>query len=148
MTRYTCQATPDDQAEIDAITPADAAAEYAADYAPAAATYWVTVDVTDDAGVASKHKIAINPRGPRCTTGTHHDWQSPLEVIGGLAENPGVSGHGGGVRIRTACARCGTYRVIDTWAQDIVDGEQGLESIAYAEPDDASLAWSAAQIAD
>jgi len=85
--------------------------------------------------------IEIEPREPDCEDGQTHDWQSPHEVVGGLEENPGVHGHGGGVVITEICAHCGLYRVTDTWAQDRETGEQGLTSVAYQEADDASSEW-------
>lgn len=84
--------------------------------------------------------VAINPDEPECT-GQEHDWQSPLKVVGGVEENPGVYGHGGGVTITEVCAICGIYRVTDTWAQDPGTGAQGLRSVAYRAKDDVSEAW-------
>jgi hypothetical protein len=60
-----------------------------------------------------------------------HDWQSPHALVGGLKENPGVRGHGGGVVIHEVCVHCGTLRVTDTWAQNPSTGEEGLESVRY-----------------
>lgn len=52
---------------------------------------------------------------PACTSKSGHEWTSPHEVVGGLKENPGVFGHGGGVVIREVCAHCGRQRRTDTW---------------------------------
>lgn len=79
---------------------------------------------------------------PPCVEGHEHDWQSPVSVVGGIKENPGVWGHGGGVIIREACSHCGYFRVTDTWAQDPETGEEGLREVSYEEPDEASLAWA------
>lgn len=87
-------------------------------------------------------KVTIEPIEPDCEDGQSHDWQSPIEVVGGLDENPGVFGSGGGVKITEVCRHCGCYRDTDTWAQDMSDGEQGLTSVSYREPDDESLAWA------
>jgi hypothetical protein len=76
-------------------------------------------------------KIALEPDEPECEDGADHDWQSPVEIVGGCSGSPGVYGHGGGVIITSVCLRCGTERVSDTWAQDSGDGEQGLESVSY-----------------
>lgn len=88
-----------------------------------------------------RHTVEIEPEEPDCVDGHDHDWQSPHEVLGGLRENPGVWGHGGGVIMRDVCAHCGVYRVTDTWAQCRDTGEQGLTSVAYEDADDDSLAW-------
>ena len=88
-----------------------------------------------------QHTIELPAEEPDCEEGHDHDWRSPHSVLGGLAENPGVSGHGGGVIIREVCAHCGRYRITDTWAQDRSTGEQGLRSVSYEEADAASLAW-------
>jgi hypothetical protein len=57
---------------------------------------------------------------------------SPYAVLGGLRENPGVQGHGGGVTIHRVCAHCGCLRIYDSWAQRRDTGEQGLASTSYA----------------
>lgn len=77
------------------------------------------------------HKVAIEPEEPACVAGQAHDWASPHEIVGGIKENPGVWGSGGGVIVHEACLRCGCGRVTDTWAQDMTDGEQGLTSVSY-----------------
>lgn len=75
--------------------------------------------------------VALDPEEPDCVDGDDHDWQRPLEIVGGIAENPGVWGHGGGVLIHDVCMRCGCGRHRDTWAQDPTDGTQGLQSLRY-----------------
>jgi hypothetical protein len=90
-------------------------------------------------------KISVDPDEPECVDGEEHDWQSPHSVLGGLKENPGVWGSGGGVIIKTVCRHCGRYCVNNTWAQDPEDGEQGLESARYEDADDASEAWAEKQ---
>lgn len=78
------------------------------------------------------HTIAVQSEAPPCPSDEgEHDWRSPHHIVGGIAENPGVWGHGGGVIIHECCMRCGTGRTTDTWAQDPETGEQGLRSIAY-----------------
>ena len=74
--------------------------------------------------------VTIQPTEPACSVG-EHDWQSPHAIVGGLEENPGVWGHGGGVVIHEVCMRCGCERVTDTWAQDPSNGKQGLRSVSY-----------------
>lgn len=91
---------------------------------------------TDVDGEQSTHsiKVQIDPEEPACIDREDHDWQSPLEIVGGIKENPGVYGHGGGVTIQEVCMRCGCGKLTDTWAQDPETGEQGLRSVTY-EPD-------------
>lgn len=140
---------------------ADNAAEAAKDYVDggdwgdATSTTWVTVNTHREAiaycaedGEAvlctfdsDTHTTTIDPDEPDCASGHDHDWQAPVSVVGGIEDNPGVWGHGGGVTIRKVCAHCGMYRIKDTWAQNPATGEQGLRSIAYEEADEASLAW-------
>lgn len=75
--------------------------------------------------------VAIDPTEPDCAEDRTHEWRAPVAVVGGLSENPGVFGHGGGVIMHEVCRHCGTERVTDTWAQDPATGEQGLESVRY-----------------
>lgn len=77
---------------------------------------------------------------PECEL-TEHDWQSPYSVLGGLKENPGVFGNGGGVIIKEVCKNCGVYKITDTWAQNPYDGSQGYTTVEYEPADDDSLEW-------
>lgn len=117
-------------------------------------TYWINVVcwrrgfMLNADGVAvelqldrESHTIAIEPDEPDCEDGHEHDWRSPYSVLGGVKENPGVWGNGGGVLLKEVCAHCGTYRITDTWAQCPSTGEQGLHSTAYEDADECSLAW-------
>jgi hypothetical protein len=80
-------------------------------------------------------RVEIEPEEPDCPSEkAEHDWRRPIEYVGGIAENPGVRGHGGGVTIAEVCVRCGARRVTDTWAQCLETGEQGLTSITYEPP--------------
>lgn len=72
-----------------------------------------------------------NELEPDCHDGAEHDWQSPHEIVGGDKKSPGVWGHGGGVVIVECCLRCGCARRTDTWAQDPITGQQGVESVTY-----------------
>ena len=94
-------------------------------------TIWIYVSIVGEAGDEGSISVAVNPKEPRCDGEHDHDWQSPHAIVGGLEENPGVHGHGGGVIITEVCMHCGCERVTDTWAQDMSTGEQGLESVAY-----------------
>jgi hypothetical protein len=103
------------------------------DYDTSNGTVWVSWYAIDEDGeVAAERTIQIDPPEPECSGGKH-DWQSPIEIVGGIKENPGVQGHGGGVIIHEVCLHCGCERVTDTWAQNPETGEQGLRSVAYEE---------------
>jgi hypothetical protein len=77
--------------------------------------------------------VHIDPDEPDCDDG-EHDWQSPHEIVGGIKENPGVWGHGGGVTIREICTICGMERHTDTWADDGHGGH--MRSVSYSEKQD------------
>lgn len=96
-------------------------------------TIWVRVRVKCEAtGENDSAKVACDPVPPKCGDGNQdHDWQTPLRIVGGIAENPGVWGNGGGVRIHEACMNCGCAKITDTWAQDRESGEQGLTSVEF-----------------
>lgn len=107
-------------------------------YEPAEKTYWVNVTVTDMVTAERRHiKVEVEPPEPPCIhprTGERwpeHDWRREYRVVGGIRENPGVWGNGGGVTITCACHRCGCGRTVDTWAQDPEDGQQGLRAVIY-----------------
>ncbi|ADC73211.1 hypothetical protein TK90_2725 (plasmid) [Thioalkalivibrio sp. K90mix] len=82
----------------------------------------------------------IDPDEPDCREG-EHDWCSPYELLGGLKENPGVQGHGGGIISTEVCAHCGMYRVTNTWDQS--QGPEPVDTVEYRDADDASLEWAA-----
>jgi len=137
MAIYTIREEGNDFATVEAADPETALAtaenEYVngGSYDTSNGTIWVTWHAIDESGecVASR-TIRIDPRAPKCCGG-EHDWRSPHAIVGGLKENPGVHGHGGGVIITEVCMHCGCERVTDTWAQDRATGRQGLESVAY-----------------
>ena len=81
--------------------------------------------------------ITIEPIAPDCPGGDH-DWESPVEIVGGIEDNPGVWGQGAGVIITTVCRHCGIYQIINTWDQRTNTGEQGLESTLYKPADEKS----------
>ena len=105
------------------------------DYPEIESTIWVDVRATDtsDPDETDTDTARIDPPEPRCTA-DEHDWQSPHEIVGGIADNPGVHGNGGGVTIDECCMHCGAHRHIDTWAHRPDTGEQGLESVSYDGP--------------
>jgi hypothetical protein len=96
-----------------------------------------------DEEYVGREDMSFDPPEPDCVGDEDHDWQSPHSLLGGIKENPGVWGHGGGVIIRQCCAHCGRYQVTDTWAQNSSTGKQGLTSVTYKDADEASLTWAA-----
>jgi len=104
-------------------------------------TVWIDVEVTGSDGTCYRQNVTIDPPTPRCKTGHEHEWRAPFALVGGLRDNPGVFGNGGGVTIHEICRLCGRHRHTDTWATNPCDGSQGHTSVSYDDPDDASLAW-------
>lgn len=149
MQKYLCD-DGNAEIEIEAESAYAAAQEYVdgGDWGDRSKTVWIDVYVTpigDDGEAINDEReritIALDAEEPECKDGEEHEWRSPYSVVGGLEENPGVYGHGGGVIITEVCAHCGRYRVTDTWAQNRNTGEQGLESVEYRDADEASSAW-------
>jgi hypothetical protein len=85
-------------------------------------------------------EVTLHPEQPKCEEESH-EWCSPYDLLGGLKENPGVWGNGGGVIIREVCKHCGVKRVTNTWAQNPCTGEQGLTSVEYLDAGPAELEW-------
>lgn len=107
-------------------------------------TTWIAVHVSDKKSDdrTETHWIRLDPPTPFCEDMTrHHEWDSPAGLVGGIKENPGVFGYGGGVKIMKVCRRCGLYRITNTWDTNPANGEQGLESVEYLQPDDQSVDW-------
>lgn len=103
------------------------------DYNDPESTIWIdTLILDEDGDIADKVITSINPKEPKCIS-SKHDWQSPIEFVGGIKENPGVFGNGGGVIIIEACMNCGCKRTVNTWATRPDNGIQGLTSIKYDE---------------
>ncbi len=90
-------------------------------------------DVGVDESTIEELTVCGHPEAPRCKDDGEHDWRRPIEIVGGLEENPGVVGHGGGVIIREVCSHCGVYRVTDT--------SHAYEAIWYEDADEASKDW-------
>lgn len=123
-------------ATYEATSAADALAEAKsnvdrANYSEAEGTIWIDVRVhCAETGEEAHETVTLDADEPECTE-TAHDWQSPFEIVGGIKENPGVWGKGGGVIITECCMHCGCKRTTDTWAQRPDNGEQGLTSVSY-----------------
>lgn len=84
----------------------------------------------DDEGSASI-TVEFDPAEPDCINGEEHDWQAPIELVGGIESNPGVQANGGGVICTEVCVRCGCGKTRDSWAQNPSNGVQGLNSIEF-----------------
>lgn len=94
-------------------------------------TRWVDVVITDtETGEERTRDYTFDPKPPECTE-DEHDWYAPHSILGGLEENPGVWGHGGGTISTDICKHCGCARTVDTWATNPSNGSQGHESVKY-----------------
>jgi hypothetical protein len=124
-------ATEEHASLADAIESAVAGVDRA-NYGDAEGTIYISVSVYCGlTGEEASRTVTLNPDEPECVDGEEHDWQSPHEILGGLSENPGVMGHGGGVIVEEVCMRCGCARMTDTYAQDMSTGIQGYTSVSY-----------------
>ncbi len=95
-------------------------------------TIWLDVAIREVSGGDEwTVTVALDPAEPDGEGTRAHDWQAPHDLVGGIAENPGVWGHGGGIVTSEVCIHCGTERRTDTWAQRPDTGEQGLTSVSY-----------------
>jgi hypothetical protein len=85
-------------------------------YNDAEGTLWIDVRVhcreTDE---SESGTVQLDEDEPECSD-LEHSWQSPIELVGGIKENPGVWGHGGGVIITEVCMHCGCKKITDTCA--------------------------------
>lgn len=116
---------------------------------PLESTVWCKVHVVraddgddSDDPLSDTIRITVDPTEPPCAEGRRkHRWHAPHSVVGGIEENPGVWGHGGGVTIHEVCKHCGCHRHTDTWAQDPEDGSQGHTSIRYEQADPCEGGW-------
>lgn len=106
-------------------------ANYPTDDDRSQGTIWIDVRVhCEETDEEDSDTVECGPEEPGCAE-DEHDWQAPHEIVGGIKENPGVWGHGGGVLIHEVCVHCGCGRTTDTWAQRPDTGEQGLRSVKY-----------------
>lgn len=97
-------------------------------------TVYVDVHVFGkDDETQDKVTVAIHQPEPKCSDKDGHDWQSPVEIVGGIKETPGVWGHGAGILMKECCMNCGCLRRTDTWAQRRDTGEQGFTETTYVE---------------
>ncbi len=138
-----------DVGKVDTIT-ADSAEEaldsfadtYSRDMYDCSGTVYVDIRVRNQVTHEEEIRtITLAEPEPECVDGQAHDWQSPYSLLGGLKENPGVWGSGGGVRIKKVCAHCGAYRITETCAQRHDTGEYVGAETSYELPDDDSREW-------
>jgi hypothetical protein len=98
---------------------------FASGFEPEAKTFWVSVTATRiSTGQTFRVKAEVPPRCPDCAEGRDHRWIAGDE-----------RGSGGGVVHTYRCPDCGRGKVVNTWDYDPADGEQGLTSVAYTEPE-------------
>lgn len=113
---------------------------------PTDRTFWVEVQILDPVRmhtsggeIRASHvedvQVAIDPAtppcGPRHARRETHAWRDDgMSGFGAV-----LTGHGGGVITRQRCAHCGIRRVVDTWAQNLATGEQGLTATRYETED-------------
>jgi hypothetical protein len=137
--------------DIEAEDAREAAEEYIAngDWNERETTLWISVRCRKltpgdemDTYDAEEITVTLHPDEPPCSkSGRNHSWKSPIEVVGGIEENPGIRGNAGGVIIQEVCRHCGTYRETNTWATNPETGKQGLRSVSYMDADETSLDW-------
>lgn len=84
----------------------------------------------DRVGESISEKFVCHPDEPECSEASHK-WESPYELVGGIKDNPGVWGKGGGVIVKEVCSHCSLMRVTDTWTTDYSTGEI-YTSISYS----------------
>ncbi|MDR7492169.1 MAG: hypothetical protein QN122_12055 [Armatimonadota bacterium] len=109
-----------------------------------------------EASLVAEIEEVVQPLYVACDGGLtddpeEHAWVAPYQFVGGVPENPGVWGHGGGVVVREVCRRCGALRIVDTWADDGRGGHCRAERLlalrewASPEEEEAVRAWLEAQ---
>ena len=60
-------------------------------------TSWFSCQVLDTwTGDEESKSHTAEPSAPDCHDRHEHNWRSPIEIVGGIKENPGVWSHGGG----------------------------------------------------
>lgn len=99
-------------------------------------------------GHNANSEVAAGPEPERTECGENdddHNWQTPVELVGGCAENPGVFSTGGTrFDYRAVCSKCGMYK--HSWSQGTQrnPGDQD-EGVEYETADSRSLRWAAEQ---
>lgn len=142
---YRCSDDSNTRIDIEANSSEDAAQEYVdgGDWGEGDAPVFIRV-VTDEIlgydedgdeifGEHESHTIILDAIEPDCDGEEEHDWQSPLSIVGGCPDNPGVFANtqGPGVMIFEVCMVCGCARITNTGAQNPCDGTQGHHVTSY-----------------
>lgn len=101
-------------------------------------TFWVELDLIaydENYNIVQviTEQIPLHPEDPFCMEDEAgvHEWTDDHSIVGGIEENPGVWGNGGGVFIQRACKKCGMLFEENTWATNPNTGEQGLYARKY-----------------
>jgi len=103
-------------------------------YEGAIGTIWIDVSVRCVlTGEKASDTVQLDEDEPDCSHDDGHEWGAPHSIVGGIKENPGCWGHGGGVVCHEVCLRCGCGRKTDTWAQRPDTGEQGFTVVTHEE---------------
>jgi hypothetical protein len=85
-------------------------------------------------------EVGEDPEPPECREDYDHEWVSPVEVVGGIKENPGVWSIGGTTIVtKQACRHCGVYRKRTDYGSQRNPGQ--CDAVEYIDPDEASLAY-------
>lgn len=125
------------EVEYDACTAEEAAKKYADDgewYEDGNSTSWIQVTVKAKWLPDREPKtidVRLDPEVPPCEEGHEHDWQSPHAKVGGMKENPGVFGHGGGIVSNECCVNCGCLKKTDTWVEYPPGSQNFRTGISY-----------------
>ena len=105
-------------------------ADYMDDSNPSTVVIDCTVRSADESE-EEQFRVVQQPRAPSCYDSERgHNWTR--EGHGGLAENPGVFSHGGGITINEHCTRCGVEKTTDTWDDS---HSPPVETTSYTEYD-------------
>ena len=103
------------------------------------ASTWIAINLRD-VGDRAEMRHVLAPPEPSCDSADAHDWQAPLDVVGGTAESPGITTQGLGATITKCCANCDWIRLHNSF-DTTVKGAQGdpVTSLSYRRAEDAGL---------
>ncbi len=95
-------------------------------------------DTGDSWGISVE--VGEDPEPPDCREDYDHEWVSPVEVVGGMKENPGVWSTGGTTFVtKQVCRHCGVYRKRTDYGSQRNPGQ--CDTVEYIDPDEASLEY-------
>jgi len=85
-------------------------------------------------------EVGDDPKPPDCREDHDHKWDSPVEVVGGIDENPGVWSTGGTTIVfKTVCRHCGVYKKETAYGSQRNPGQ--CDTVEYIDPDEASIEY-------